>query len=103
MVQLIAKAGQGFEELRILRRFSRPDIIFHEDNHVIPLLDELAIEDMIFAVLPLLAENVVMPWFYNIGEALEAVDQTFRVSTAGYLVLLTFLTLTFSLGSRFLA
>ena len=80
MIQLVMKAGEGRAELEVLRRFSRPDISSHPHNHVIPLLDELEVYDMVFAVLPLLEDNIVEPWFFDVEEALDAVQQTFEVS-----------------------
>jgi len=79
MVQLVRKAGEGGTEMEILRRFSRPDVANHPDNHVLPLLDELVCLDMAFAIVPLLEDSLLDPWFFNLGEALDAVAQTFKV------------------------
>lgn len=79
MLLLVCKNGEGGNELEILRRFSRPDISRHPDNHVIPLLDELRYGDMTFAVLPLLEESLVEPWFFDVQEVLDAVAQTLKV------------------------
>lgn len=80
MIELVWKAGAGTSELEILRRFSRPDMVSHPDNHVVPLLDELSIFDMTFAVLPLLENDLIEPWYHTLGEALDAVGQTFKAS-----------------------
>lgn len=80
MIQLVMKAGEGASEVEILRRFSRPDIAPHPDNHVLPLLNELTCLGMVFAVVPLLSDGLISPWFYDLGEALDAVAQTFKVS-----------------------
>lgn len=79
MLVLVCKNGEGGTELEILRRFSRPDIARHPDNHVIPLLDELRYGDMTIAVLPLLEESLVEPWFFDVQEVLDAVAQTLKV------------------------
>ena len=80
MIELVYKAGAGETELAILRRFSRPDVVSHPDNHVIALLDELSIFDMTFAVLPLLENDLIDPWYHTLSEALDAVGQTFKAS-----------------------
>lgn len=90
MIQLVMKAGEGVSELETLRRFSRPDVAPHPDNHVLPLLDELTCLDMVFAVVPLLADGLICPWFYDLAEALDAVVQTFKVSETDYCM--TFIT-----------
>lgn len=79
MIQLVCKGEEGQIELEILRRFSRPDIAFHPDNHIIHLLDEVAYLDMVFAVCPLLRENIMSPWYYDVREVLDAVCQAFKV------------------------
>lgn len=80
MIELVCKGRHGFNELEVMRRFSRPDIATHPDNHVIPLLDEVSCLDMTFAVLPLLENDIIEPWFYTLEEALDAVEQTFKAS-----------------------
>lgn len=84
MIQLIRKRGEGELELEILRRFSRPDVATHPDNHVIPLLDELIYLDMVSAIFPLLRESVISPWYFDVGEALDAVYQTFKASPSAH-------------------
>lgn len=82
MIQLVSKRSGGCSELAILKRFSRPDIASHPDNHVLPLLEEFNYLDMVFVAVPLLNENVVSPWYYDIKEVLDAVSQTFKVRGA---------------------
>lgn len=79
MIQLICKGRRGYGELNVLRRFSRPDIACHPDNHVLPLLDEFHYLDMVFVAVPLLNENVVSPWYWDVKEVIDAVSQTFKV------------------------
>lgn len=80
MIQLICKAGQGYDELEILRYFSQATIRDDPRNHVIPLLDKLEYLDMVFAVTPLLScVNFSSPWFYDYAEALEAISQVLEV------------------------
>lgn len=82
IIHLVCKADQGYQELEILRYFSQPGIKEHPKNHVIPLLEELEYLDMVFAVTPLLSSGgFAVPWFYNYGEAVDAVPQTFEVSS----------------------
>lgn len=87
MIELVRKGGQGQTELEILRHFSQPALRDHPHNHAIPILEEVHYSDMTFAVLPLLGtDGFSVPWFRNIGEALEAMVQTFEVSSAREIV-----------------
>jgi len=83
MIQLVAK-GPDTPEVLALRALNRPDVAHHPDNHTIPLLDEFEYRDMYFAVYPLLEEFGRQPWFENLGEAIDAVSQTFKVNLAPY-------------------
>lgn len=86
MVQLVRKGDLGQSELEILRYFSQPGIVNLPDNHVIPLLDELHYKDMSFAIVPLLAaEGFGCPAFHTQEEVLEAMEQTFEVSSRNLL------------------
>ena len=50
------------------------------NNHVVPVLQELVHDDMIFAVFPLMAEGFDYPWFYRFSEVLDAVEQVLEVT-----------------------
>jgi hypothetical protein len=72
---------EGKTEQEILRYFSKPDLASHPDNHVIPLLDEIEHGDACFAVTPLLHDGLMDPWFHNVGEILDGISQTLKVSS----------------------
>jgi len=80
MIQLVEKEVLRSAERDILRRFSRPDLRLDPNNHVIPLLDEVSFLGMTFAITPLLEDDLISPWYFNLGEALDAISQTFKVS-----------------------
>lgn len=81
MIQLIGIGGQGAEELDILRYFSQKNIAEDPRNHVLPLLEEICLDDLTFVVLPLLREDgLVRPDFHDAEERLEAMRQTFEVT-----------------------
>lgn len=80
MTHVICQSTQGQSNLNILRYFSQPHLQADPKCHVLPILQEMQYQDMAFVVMPLLSEGLMTPWFLNIGEALEAMRQTFEVS-----------------------
>jgi len=45
------------------------------DNHVLPVLQEIFHEDMIFMVFPLMSLGFSYPWYYRFSEVFDAVEQ----------------------------
>jgi hypothetical protein len=52
------------------------------NNHVVPVLQEIVHDDMIFAVFPLMAWGFDHPWFYCFSEVLDAVEQVLEVTVS---------------------
>lgn len=80
MIQLVCKSEDGHTELAMMRYLNQPELRIHPHNRLLPVLEELHHRDMIFLVMPLLHDGLITPWFYNFGEALDAMQQTFAVS-----------------------
>lgn len=76
MIHLIAKGEDGATHLEALRRLSRALPNDHTSARILPVLEEIAVEDTVFAVEPLVAdEDAMSPWFHNVGEALRLAEQ----------------------------
>ncbi|KZT41920.1 hypothetical protein SISSUDRAFT_1126085 [Sistotremastrum suecicum HHB10207 ss-3] len=75
VIRLIRKGDDGQEHLEVLRDLARGERAFHAGNHCVPLLDELQLEDMTFAVFPFLADRADKPWFYDFGEVFDFLVQ----------------------------
>lgn len=54
LLRVLAYKNEGQNHLNILRLLSRSPHILTENNHILPLLDELHIGDLVFGVFPLL-------------------------------------------------
>lgn len=79
MIHLVVKGNDGHNELEALRRLTRAlpsDLSFCP---ILPILDEVAIDDMIFVVEPLVSDaSMLYPWFNSVGEVLDMVEQVLR-------------------------
>lgn len=49
-------------------------------NHVLPVLDKIEYEDMLFYVFPLMAEGFLRPWYFCFKEIIDACEQVLEVS-----------------------
>ena len=65
---------RGERHCMSLSRLATGDITLLGNNHVVPVLQELVHDDMIFAVFPLLSWGFDHPWFYRFTEVLDAGD-----------------------------
>ena len=79
LIRLIAKGGEGLNHLTALRRLGTGLVAFRGENHIVPILREIILDDMIFAVFPLMHEAFDSPWYYNYGELVDAVCQVTEV------------------------
>lgn len=79
MIRLVQKGDAGKEELEILRELCTGHNAFLGDNHCLPVLRILSVNDMIFAVFPLLAEGFRYPWYQSIAEVMDSVTQISKV------------------------
>jgi hypothetical protein len=82
LIRLIAKGGKGLEELDVLQYVATGHRAFLGDNHCLPMLRTLALEDMIFGVFPFMATGFTSPWYYNVEEVFDAVLQVLQVRNA---------------------
>ena len=48
------------------------------------MLREIVLDDMVFAVFPLMPEGFDIPWYYDFAELIDAVDQVLEVSSTAY-------------------
>ena len=48
------------------------------------MLREIVLDDMIFAVFPLMNEGFHGPWYYDFGELIDAVDQVLEVQSTAW-------------------
>ncbi|KZT34956.1 hypothetical protein SISSUDRAFT_223602 [Sistotremastrum suecicum HHB10207 ss-3] len=83
VIRLIRKGDEGLEHLDALRAVAKGELSFHVNNHCVPVLQELTLEDMTFVVFPLLGNSVDYPWFYDFHEVFEFVFQA--VESVAYL------------------
>jgi hypothetical protein len=49
------------------------------NNHVVPVLQSIEHEDMVFSVFPLLSAGFDTPWFFRFHEIIEAIEQVLEV------------------------
>jgi hypothetical protein len=49
------------------------------DNYVVPVLQTVEHEDMVFFVFPLLSSGFHDPWFFRFHEIIEAIEQVLEV------------------------
>ena len=71
---------RGERHRNALSRLATGDNALRGSNHVVPVLQELMHEDMIFTVFPLLSCGFDYPWFYRFSEVVDAVEQVLEVT-----------------------
>lgn len=74
-IRLIKKGDDGDDHLEILRDVATGHTAMLGENHALPMLHELQLEDMTFAVFPSGSDNPFSPWFETAGEAFDAIIQ----------------------------
>jgi hypothetical protein len=79
LIKLIAKGQDGLNHLEALRRLALGRVASRGDNHTVPVLQLISLEDMTFAVFPLMAGRFTRPWFYQLHEAIDAAIQLLEV------------------------
>ncbi|KIY50052.1 hypothetical protein FISHEDRAFT_57770 [Fistulina hepatica ATCC 64428] len=72
--------GGGQKHIKALRTIAMGVKALHADNHAVPVLEELHDESrgLIFFVFPMLASNISWPWFYDLGEFIDWVEQAIQ-------------------------
>jgi hypothetical protein len=90
LIRLMAIGEDRGERHRTaLSRVATGNNALRGNNHVVPVLQEIVHDDMIFAVFPLMADGFDDPWFYHFSEVLDAVEQVLEVTV--FFNLLSFL------------
>ncbi|KIM79840.1 hypothetical protein PILCRDRAFT_10019 [Piloderma croceum F 1598] len=77
LIHLISKGKQGLQDLDILQYVATGHREFLGNNHRLPMLRMLVLEDMTFAVFPFKKSVFSYPWYYDV-EVFDAVLQVFR-------------------------
>jgi hypothetical protein len=76
---VIAKGKVGLQDLDILQYVATGHRAFLGDNHCLPMLRTLVLEDMTFAVFPYMRRGFSDPWYHNVDEVFDAVLQVLQV------------------------
>ena len=79
LIRLIAKSGKGLEELDVLQHVATGHQAFLGDNHYLPMLRTLILEDTTFGVFPYMSACFRCTWYYNVEEVFDAVLQVLQV------------------------
>ena len=79
LIRLISKGDQGHEDLEILQRVAMGPLAFLGENHCLPMLQQLTLEDMTFGVFPAVSDDFHSPWFLTISEVFDVVIQLLEV------------------------
>ena len=79
LIRLITRGGKGLEELDVLQHVAVGHRAFLGDNHCLPMLRTLVLEDMTFGVFPFMYAGFTVPWYHNVGEVFDAVLQVLQV------------------------
>jgi hypothetical protein len=77
MIRLVAKGDQRQEHLKILRHLAEADVV---KQHVLPLLELLEKDDMVFAVFPSVGVGDLTGWYHDLAEVFDFLRQVFEVS-----------------------
>jgi hypothetical protein len=60
------------------------------DCHIVPMLAEIVYNDMIFAVFPLMSTGFSYPFYYQLSEVFDAVEQVLEVHVYDLFLILIF-------------
>ncbi|KAF8510425.1 kinase-like domain-containing protein [Hysterangium stoloniferum] len=75
LIRLVAKGDNGLNHLEALRRLAVGNVGSRGDNHTVPVLRLITLEDMTFAVFPLMACGFIAGWYYQLHEVIDATIQ----------------------------
>ena len=81
LIRLISVDGDECSQRHIdaIRRLATGEVALRGDNHVLPVLDQIKIGTMLFAVLPLMTPSDLLPWFHDYYEVFDFVTQVLQV------------------------
>jgi hypothetical protein len=75
---------RGERHLAALSRLATGKNALRGDNHVVPVLREIVLDDKIFVIFPLMWTGFDYPWYYRFSEVLDAVEQILEVGILSY-------------------
>jgi hypothetical protein len=84
LIRLISKGSDGLEELDVLEYVATGHRAFLGDNHCLPMLRTLVVEDMRLGVFPFVNPGFSWPWYHNVDEVFDAVLQVLQVRQDQY-------------------
>lgn len=71
---------QGQQHLQILRKLARGDQALFSNNHMLPMFEELSIDNVTFGVFPKAGYSLVGLWAKNsVGDVLDMIMQALEV------------------------
>ena len=82
LIRLVAKGKDGLNHLEALRRVASGNAGSRGDNHTVPVFRFLSLEDMTFAVFPLMAIGFDIPWYHRLDETIHAAIQLLEVGVS---------------------
>ncbi|KAF4617190.1 hypothetical protein D9613_006219 [Agrocybe pediades] len=95
MIRVIVVNGEGQEHLDVARRLGTGPRSFLCNNHVLPLLYEFEIEDIVFGVFPLVGASMTVAFDYwpknSVGDVLDMILQMLEASRTWLLQALEFI------------
>jgi hypothetical protein len=80
LIRLTSIGDDRGERLRkALARVACDGAGVHGDNHVLPVLGEVELQDKTFTIFPLMSEGFTQPWYYCFTEVLDGIEQVLEV------------------------
>jgi hypothetical protein len=80
LIKLISKGNDGLNHLEALRRLAVGNVGSRGDNHTVPVLRLIVLQDMTFAVFPLMSEGFTTGWYDELHETIDAAIQLLEVN-----------------------
>ncbi|KAF8520610.1 kinase-like domain-containing protein [Hysterangium stoloniferum] len=75
LIKLVAKGNDGLNHLEALRRLAIGSVGSRGDNHTVPVLRIITLEDMTFVIFPLMAPGFTLGWYNQLHETIDAATQ----------------------------
>jgi len=93
IIRLIVAGGQGHDHHRILKKIATAPEVLRHDSHVLPMLQELVYQDLVFAIFPKVSvgmDESICCWPKNsVGDILDMIMQALEVRNMAYLRVLS--------------
>ena len=85
MIRVMAVGSDRDEEHRkALDRLTGGHTAALSHNHVLPVLDKIEHEDMLFYVFPMMDDGFSYPWYFSFNEVIDACEQVLEVPFLRY-------------------